>query len=557
MREMSDEVVEVKVVEKPAEAAGEKSARRRTRKKEAANGSDGLVKWERFLPKIALRVLLVEADDSTRQIISALLKKCSYRVAAVPDGLKAWEMLRGKPEGVDLIVTEVDLPSISGYALLTLIMEHDLCKNIPVIMMSTQDSVNTVYKCMLKGAADYLVKPLRRNELRNLWQHVWRRQSSLAPGSNFPVDESLGQQKPEGASANNSTSNQVNGFQRDEHPVIGSGGGDDDQSSCSRPEMQGESADVEDIPRVSSKEAIDFMGASFRRNGQSHREESVAKYDTSRIELDLSLRRPDACENQPSLHPSSASAFTRYVHRPLQTQCSVSPLEQRKNVAASVDDNNTVLINQYNVSEPPPSAQRRNEASFYNSSGSPGPPFSNQMNSWPGQGSYPTPVPIIHFPGPNTAHASAIAPASVSPSPSSVSPHECSSMFHPFNGKPEGLQERDGSMDMEERRHVSATEHSGTGNHCSTNYIDYHQQQQQLLEKRSEEGYSSSVGKLQQSLQREAALNKFRMKRKERCFEKKVRYESRKKLAEQRPRIKGQFVRQVHSTETSTQEAPQ
>lgn len=43
--------------------------------------------------------------------------------------------------------------------------------------MSSQDSVNTVYKCMLKGAADYLVKPLRRNELRNLWQHVWRRQT--------------------------------------------------------------------------------------------------------------------------------------------------------------------------------------------------------------------------------------------------------------------------------------------------------------------------------------------------------------------------------------------
>lgn len=43
--------------------------------------------------------------------------------------------------------------------------------------MSTQDSVSTVYKCMLRGAADYLVKPIRRNELRNLWQHVWRKQS--------------------------------------------------------------------------------------------------------------------------------------------------------------------------------------------------------------------------------------------------------------------------------------------------------------------------------------------------------------------------------------------
>ncbi|XWS75085.1 hypothetical protein CRYUN_Cryun01aG0054600 [Craigia yunnanensis] len=46
--------------------------------------------------------------------------------------------------------------------------------------------------------------------------------------------------------------------------------------------------------------------------------------------------------------------------------------------------------------------------------------------------------------------------------------------------------------------------------------------------------------------QREAALNKFRQKRKERCFEKKVRYQSRKKLAEQRPRVRGQFVQQVH-----------
>jgi pseudo-response regulator 5 len=33
------------------------------------------------------------------------------------------------------------------------------------------------------------------------------------------------------------------------------------------------------------------------------------------------------------------------------------------------------------------------------------------------------------------------------------------------------------------------------------------------------------------------------LKRKDRCFDKKVRYESRKKLAEQRPRVKGQFVR--------------
>lgn len=43
--------------------------------------------------------------------------------------------------------------------------------------MSAHDSVSTVYKCMLRGASDFLVKPVRKNELKNLWQHVWRRQS--------------------------------------------------------------------------------------------------------------------------------------------------------------------------------------------------------------------------------------------------------------------------------------------------------------------------------------------------------------------------------------------
>ncbi|KAH9787239.1 Two-component response regulator-like PRR95 [Citrus sinensis] len=145
------------------------------------DGSSEVVRtrWESFLPRMVLRVLLVEADDSTRQIISALLRKCGYRVAAVPDGLAAWETLKCRPHSIDLVLTEVELPSISGFALLTLVMEHDVCKNIPVIMMSLHDSISMVLKCMLKGAADFLIKPVRRNELRNLWQHVWRRHSLL------------------------------------------------------------------------------------------------------------------------------------------------------------------------------------------------------------------------------------------------------------------------------------------------------------------------------------------------------------------------------------------
>ena len=44
-----------------------------------ATKNDAMTIWERFLPKMKMRVLLVEADDPTRHIITALLRKCSYR----------------------------------------------------------------------------------------------------------------------------------------------------------------------------------------------------------------------------------------------------------------------------------------------------------------------------------------------------------------------------------------------------------------------------------------------------------------------------------------------
>ncbi|CAM0872619.1 unnamed protein product [Alopecurus aequalis] len=67
------------------------------------------------------------------------------------------------------------MPYLSGIGLLSKITSHSICKGIPVIMMSKNDSMNTVFKCLSKGAVDFLVKPIRKNELKNLWQHIWRR----------------------------------------------------------------------------------------------------------------------------------------------------------------------------------------------------------------------------------------------------------------------------------------------------------------------------------------------------------------------------------------------
>lgn len=50
-----------------------------TTMKDGCGSSGAITSFEKFLPRMMMRVLLVEADDSTRQIIAALLRKCSYR----------------------------------------------------------------------------------------------------------------------------------------------------------------------------------------------------------------------------------------------------------------------------------------------------------------------------------------------------------------------------------------------------------------------------------------------------------------------------------------------
>ncbi|KAL4574721.1 hypothetical protein LXL04_021557 [Taraxacum kok-saghyz] len=525
-----------------------------------------VVRWEKFLPKMSLRVLLVEADDCTRQIITALLRKCSYKVVAVSDGLKAWEVLKGKSQHIDLILTEVELPSISGFALLTLITEHQVCKNIPVIMMSAQDSVSTVYKCMLRGAADFLVKPVRKNELKNLWQHVWRRQASTA-GVNGHQEESEAdaQQKVEATAENNATSNRSSGYmaciKRNRECIEK---GSDAQSSCTKPDMEADAPAIEEQNDLTStqekttamaidvrwenvnvnvnvnamvdpvvainnscREAIDLIGSFDSYPKPSNK--SSLNYSATKIDhpnpsplLDLSLRRchPSSSVNQFSddkhrLKQSDVSAFSRYITKtqpPLTSgSASISNLQKECEI------NSENIINQQETQSQFPSPKER---------------------------SFPVPVPVkaLRFENPNPNQTQIPIPTQ----------NQCLFQPNPYyicNRESTDVEmiERNAitetTMEDKGQGHVSsATDHSGSSSFCNNGTLTRLNSIGSGSNGHGNLGFDSS-NSTHRSI-REAALNKFRMKRKDRCYDKKVRYESRKKLAEQRPRVKGQFVRQ-------------
>ncbi|KAJ7957637.1 Two-component response regulator [Quillaja saponaria] len=119
-----------------------------------------------------LRVLVVDDDPTWLKILEKMLKKCSYEVTTCCLAIDALNLLRERKDGCDIVISDVNMPDMDGFKLL----EHvGLEMDLPVIMMSVDGETSRVMKGVQHGACDYLLKPIRMKELRNIWQHVFRK----------------------------------------------------------------------------------------------------------------------------------------------------------------------------------------------------------------------------------------------------------------------------------------------------------------------------------------------------------------------------------------------
>ncbi|CAK9145621.1 unnamed protein product [Ilex paraguariensis] len=119
-----------------------------------------------------LRVLVVDDDPTCLMILEKMLRNCLYEVTKCNRAEIALSLLRENKNGFDIVISDVHMPDMDGFKLLECVgLEMDL----PVIMMSADDGKNVVMKGVTHGACDYLIKPVRIEALKNIWQHVVRR----------------------------------------------------------------------------------------------------------------------------------------------------------------------------------------------------------------------------------------------------------------------------------------------------------------------------------------------------------------------------------------------
>ena len=116
-------------------------------------------------PSIPASSLLVVDDNSMNRImLSRYITKLGYQATLAEDGRQALDKLQGEP--FDLVLLDVQMPEMDGYQVLEHLKADPRLRDIPVIMISAVEELESVVRCIELGAQDYLPKPFNPVLLR-------------------------------------------------------------------------------------------------------------------------------------------------------------------------------------------------------------------------------------------------------------------------------------------------------------------------------------------------------------------------------------------------------
>ncbi|XP_076960497.1 two-component response regulator ORR5-like [Bidens hawaiensis] len=140
-----------------------------------------------------LHVLAVDDSNIDRKVIEKLLKVSSFKVTVVDSGSRALEYLgleddKCSPQfhvslylfdlKVNLIMTDYSMPGMTGFELLKKIKNSSTLKEIPVVIMSSENILTRIDRCLEEGAEDYLLKPVKLSDVRRLKDSILKTEST-------------------------------------------------------------------------------------------------------------------------------------------------------------------------------------------------------------------------------------------------------------------------------------------------------------------------------------------------------------------------------------------
>ncbi|HJR02605.1 MAG TPA: response regulator [Methylomirabilota bacterium] len=131
-------------------------------------------------------LLVVDDNRVNRLLLGRALEQLGHTVAFAENGRQALEALGQR--SVDLVLLDIEMPEMDGYQTLAALAADPRLRDVPVVMMSSVEEVDSVARCIEMGAEDYLFKPvnpvllkarvaasLEKKRLRDLQRELFRK----------------------------------------------------------------------------------------------------------------------------------------------------------------------------------------------------------------------------------------------------------------------------------------------------------------------------------------------------------------------------------------------
>lgn len=108
-------------------------------------------------------ILAVDDSASMRQMVRYTLESAGYEVVQAADGVEALDYAKGT--GVDLVLTDVNMPNMDGITLCRELRGLAHYKGIPILMLTTESAAETKTRGKQAGATGWIVKPFNPEQL--------------------------------------------------------------------------------------------------------------------------------------------------------------------------------------------------------------------------------------------------------------------------------------------------------------------------------------------------------------------------------------------------------
>jgi DNA-binding response OmpR family regulator len=118
----------------------------------------------------AQRILIIEDDETLSEPLAYRLRNQGYEVSAAVTGRDGWQL--AVSEGPDLILLDLRLPDIDGFAVCAQLADNQDTCHIPVIILSGMERPDIIRRCRAAGSQYFVRKPYDPNALLVLIRHA-------------------------------------------------------------------------------------------------------------------------------------------------------------------------------------------------------------------------------------------------------------------------------------------------------------------------------------------------------------------------------------------------